>query len=86
MSAPTVSDHALLRFIERSGLAEVEPLRLALGQALRRGHEAARAMSASDHLITVGGHVFLIKGETVVTVMEATTPASKARVLKRGTD
>ena len=43
MSAPGITDHALLRFLERAGGLDVEGLRLTLGSSLTRAHSAARA-------------------------------------------
>lgn len=70
MSAPGVSDHALLRLLERGGLFDIEQLRAALGESLRRAHEAARSISASDYVIKVDGLVYVVRGETVATVLE----------------
>jgi hypothetical protein len=70
VSAPGVSDHALLRLLERGGLFEIEQLRAALGESLRRAHEAARSITTSDYVIKADGLVYVVRGETITTVIE----------------
>lgn len=81
MSGPQISDHALLRFFERCGGMDVEGARAGLRTSLARAHEAARGLSQSDYLITVDGTLFVVRGETVTTVLEAGPTAQHARAL-----
>lgn len=67
---PKISDHALVRFLERGGGLDVELLREQISAVLTRAHSAARAMGTSDHLIKVDGMTFVVRGDTVATVLE----------------
>lgn len=85
MSAgPHVSDHALVRFLDRGGGFDVETLRARIAASLARAHDAARIVSVSDYLVTVDGMTFVVCGETVTTVLEDAQPGQKARALARG--
>lgn len=64
-----VSNHALFRWIERSGLVDVEALRMALSAALDRGYQAAAAMQQGEILILSAGLVYVIRDGTVITVL-----------------
>lgn len=81
MSGPGVSDHALLRFLQRTGTMDVEGLRASLGQSLARAHTAARRVSLADYLIKVDGLIFVVRGEAVTTVLEDTSPYAVAMAL-----
>ena len=83
MSAPHVTDHALVRFLDRGGGSDVEILRERIANSLTRAHSAARAVSGSDYLITVDGMTFVVRGENVTTVLDDAAPAQKARSLAR---
>lgn len=65
---PDVSDHALVRFLSRSGI-DVEQVRAAMAASLSAAHEAAVAMGGADHFITVDGLSFVVRGGVVVTVL-----------------
>lgn len=80
---PRISDHAMLRLLERAGGFDVEGLRTAMSDALERGHTAAREISSADYLVTIDGMTFVVRGETVTTVMETGNPARQAKVLRR---
>lgn len=64
-----VSDHALVRFLERAGNLDVESVRVSLESGLARAAAAARAIGTSDYLIRMNGHTFIVRSETVVTVL-----------------
>jgi hypothetical protein len=81
MSGPRLTDHALLRVLERSGLA-VEAVRAAVEASLARAHDAARALGGPDHLIVVDGLVYVVRGGDVVTVVPTGSPAKLARLLQ----
>lgn len=80
-SAPAISDHALLRFLERTGALEVEALRASMAASLARAHRAARAMGGGDYLIVVDGLTYVVRGEVVTTVMVEGSTGAKARSL-----
>lgn len=81
MVKPRVTDHALVRFLERAGGIDVEALRTQLADGLVRSHTAARSISESDYLINVDGLVLVVRGECVTTVIDADEPKSNARQL-----
>lgn len=81
MRGPDVSDHALVRFLERCGGMDVEAMRIALSASLARAHSAARSLGQSDYLITIDGHVFVVRGETVTTVLPASGPREQFNAL-----
>lgn len=78
MAGPHISDHALIRLLERAGGYDMETLRARMERALSRAHAAARSISDSDYLIRVDGHTFVVRGDTVTTVLDDNTPP-KAR-------
>lgn len=78
-----MTDHALLRLLERSGFPIAE-LRAKVEASLTRAHVAAEALGGADHLILVDGLAFVVRGGDVVTVLAARTPAELARALTEG--
>ncbi len=84
MGGPAISDHALLRFLDRGGQLDVEALRANLSASLTRAHRAARALSEADYLIRADGLVFIVRGETVSTVIDDRGPPEWARALRTG--
>ncbi|WP_432769787.1 hypothetical protein [Sphingopyxis sp.] len=81
MTAPRVSDHALLRFLERAGGLAVEQLRHALEASLDRAGSAAAEIGASEYLIVVDDLTFVVRGGTVTTILHDGSPAMRARAL-----
>jgi hypothetical protein len=63
-----VTDHALVRFLERAGGLDVEGLRAALSRSLTRSAEAAARIGASEYVITADGCSYIVKNNAVVTV------------------
>lgn len=87
MSGPRISDHALVRFLERAGAHDIETLRLQLSQALARAHSAVREVSSSDYLLRVDGHSFVVRGDTVTTVLEdSSSPRDRRNALVARSD
>lgn len=82
MSGPKISDHALVRFLERCGGMDVEGVRADMSRSLARAHNAARQMGQSDYLITIDGSTYVVRGEMVTTVM----PARKQHELFKALD
>lgn len=81
MTGPRISDHVLLRLLERSGGLDLEALREGLQAELARAYEAARAMGDADFLIRKDGLSFVVRGEVVVTVLVKDTPRERGRSL-----
>lgn len=65
-----VSNHALFRWLERTGVVDVEALRAALSSALDRAVAASAAMGAEEFLILSNGLAYVVKNGVVVTVLE----------------
>lgn len=82
MSGPGVSDHALLRFLQRTGSMDVEGLRLSLAQSLSRAHAAARSVSTADYQIRADGMLFVVRNDVVATVLEDNGPQAAALALR----
>lgn len=76
-----ISDHALLRFLERGAGVDIQALRISLNTSLARAHAAARSLSGSDYLIKADGLVYVVRGDTVTTVLEESSPADRCRQL-----
>lgn len=76
-----VSDHALLRFLERAGGLDIEELRTRLTNSLARAHAAARSLGSSDYLIRSDGMLYVVRGETVTTIVDDKEPVYRASTL-----
>ncbi|MGR4892261.1 hypothetical protein ACIPPQ_14635 [Sphingopyxis sp. LARHCG72] len=83
MSGPRLSDHAVLRFLERSGV-QVEQLRATLESALDRAGRAAAELEASEYLIVLDDLTFVVRGGTVTTILPEGSPGARARALAAG--
>lgn len=70
MGTLRVSDHALLRFLDRSAEIDVEQLRDALEWSLEKAHEAATAIDVRNYFIAAQDGLFLVRDGVVVTVLE----------------
>ena len=80
---PHVSDHALVRFLELAGGADIEGLRAALEASLARAFESARTMGNGDFLIQVGGLTYVVRDDTVTTVMDRPSLHARHHALGR---
>ncbi|MGB3317480.1 MAG: hypothetical protein WBA75_00445 [Sphingopyxis granuli] len=83
MAAPRVSDHALLRFLERAGGLAVEQLRQTLESSLDRAGRAAAELEASEYMIVVDDLTFIVRSGTVTTILSEGTSGSRARALAK---
>ena len=84
MSAVRISDHALLRFMDRAGGVGIEQLRDRLTASLGRAFDAAESLGISDYLVKADGHVFVVRKRIVTTVIAETSPGESARILVQG--
>jgi hypothetical protein len=64
-----ITDHALLRWLERAGLVDVEALRGAIAGALDRAYCAGAATGTSNFLILAHGMVYVVREDAVTTVV-----------------
>lgn len=78
-----MTDHALLRWIERSGLLDTEALRTAIEHRLDRAGTAAATLDSRDYLIVAHGLVYVIRAGKIVTVVNDEGFHSHARLLDR---
>ena len=67
--ALTVSDHALVRWMERTGLADLEPVREAIAASLSRAAAGALELGVAEFLILADGLVYVVRNGVVVTVI-----------------
>jgi len=65
-----VSDHALVRFLERSGAADVDALRGLIARSLERGRRQAERVGIGDYIIIADGLRYVVRGNELVTVLE----------------
>ena len=78
-----ITDHALVRWLERTGAVEIEPLRIALAQSLQRATAAAEAIGAGKFLILADGMVYVIRDHALVTVIPEDKRHLRAKLLSR---
>jgi hypothetical protein len=69
MSYLRVSDHALLRYIERVAGVDIEALREKLVQQLARGAGAASTFDADHYVVRFPDAGYVVKNGVVVTVL-----------------
>ncbi len=81
-SALTVSDHALVRWMERTGLVDIEPLRSALTASLRRAAVAAQLIGGGEFLILADGLVYVVRDGVVATVLQEDSRHTHVRALR----
>lgn len=64
-----VSDHALVKWMERTGFINLDPIRHALAASIERATSAAEQIGASEYLVLADGMVFVVRNSVVVTVV-----------------
>jgi len=64
-----VTDHAFVRFLERSGALDVEQLRGLIANSLERGRKMAERTGSANFVIVVDGLRYVIEGGNLVTVI-----------------
>lgn len=79
-----ITDHALVRWLDRSGAMDMEQLRQLLAASLERACLAATRLDAGKFLVLADGMVFVVQDNTVITVIEDDgRPGTRARVLRQ---
>lgn len=71
MTSLRVSDHALLRFIERAGGLDIEVLRAELARSLARATTSAALIGTRDFTVRADGLTYVIRNGIVVTILPA---------------
>lgn len=64
-----VTDHAVLQWLERTGLIDVNALRAGIQAKLARSHLAASTLGVDNYLIVADGVVYVVRDNTVTTVV-----------------
>ena len=67
---PIISDHALVRWLDRTGAMDVESLRAMLRASLARAADAAERIGGGRALILADGLVFVMSDGVIITVVE----------------
>lgn len=75
-----VTDHALVRFLEREGFVDIETVRAAIEALLERAARTARRLGETDYAIRVDSLIYLVRDGAVVTVVSS----PKRRRRRRG--
>jgi hypothetical protein len=70
MTGLRVTDHALVRWLERTGAADVDALKAILAGSLARASAAAEQVNAGHYLILADGLVYVVKEGLLITVLE----------------
>lgn len=63
-----VTDHALVRFLERSGAMDVEQQRATISGSLERGRKVAERAGIAEFAICVDGLRYVVEDNHLVTV------------------
>lgn len=66
---PRVTDHALLRFLERAGGMDVEGLRDALSTSLARATRAAQQIGGGHYQIIADELIYVMRDNRLITVL-----------------
>ncbi len=66
-----ISDRALVRFLERTGAAELAPLKCAIAASLERAELAAARAGLSDFAVVVDGLRYLVRDGVLVNVLDS---------------
>ena len=69
-----VSDHALLRFMQRAGGVDIEALRAAIAASLARAVAMGDRLDAVHYRIVVDGLVYVVRNNVVATVLVEDMP------------
>lgn len=77
-----VTDHAVLRWLDRTGLIDVNALRAGIEARLARSHLAASTLGVDNYLIVADGLVFVVRDNVVTTVANDEGRFSHARRLE----
>lgn len=78
-----ITDHALVRWLERTGAMDIVALKAALSASLDRAAEAADQFKSSNYLILADGLVYVVRDAVLVTVLPDDGGATHAHALLR---
>jgi hypothetical protein len=74
-----ITDHALLRWLERSGALDVEVVRAMLAASLARGMAAGAELGTANFAIVADGLIYKVRDGKLVTVVEDSGLAARVR-------
>ncbi len=77
-----ITDHAFVRWLERTGALDVESLRADLAASLERCAVAAEQIRAGRYLIVADGLAYVVRDGRLVTVIEDGGVYGHARQLR----
>lgn len=69
MAKPSISDRALVRWLERTGAMKIEEMRDLLAASLERAFTAAASLGSTRFLMLADGLIFVVEDGVVVTVV-----------------
>ena len=72
--APDISDHALVKFLERAAGLDAAGLKRAIGASLMRAALTAGAIGATRYTVHADGLVYVVIEGVVVSVLPADAP------------
>ena len=78
-----ISDHALVRWLERTGLVDFSPIKEALAESLSEAAGAALELGVGEFLILADGMVYVVRDRTLVTAVPEDGRHGHARFLTR---
>lgn len=71
MTAPVrITDHALVRFMERAGGLDTSALRTLLQESLKRAAIAAGKIDSADYTVAADGLIYVVENGTLITIKE----------------
>ncbi len=76
-----ITDHALVRWLERTGALDVEHLRALLADSLERSAAAAEQLGSARYLIVADGLAYVVRDDRLVTVLDDRGPYDHAHQL-----
>jgi hypothetical protein len=74
-----ISDHAVVRFLQRAGGLDIDALRAAMADGLDRAVGMAEELRAERYTIVVGGLRYVVERGTLVTVLDGDMTAIRLR-------
>lgn len=76
---PVVTDHAVLRYLERTGCVDIKAVRRHIATMVLRGLVAGAKIGAGEFAIVVPGARFVVVDGRVVTTLDPATRQRKRR-------
>lgn len=81
-----VTDHALVRFLQRVGGLDIEAVREALTTSLKRAQVVADGVGKRNYNVLADGIVYVVRDGVVVTVLPAAGRDKRKTDTKAGVD